>query len=190
VTLGQHSSSPACTALSTALRSAGRVAFLLHDSRFRRLPLHRTEARRVHLHTGAVRSRRSFPRPQRFPLTRIPLRGPWSSPGASLTSKPANFTRSALQLRYPPPVCPGGRRHPSLRPVALLPIRNSDRASSLHSPFGNFRSLGIKAFDWLPGLPARLPNPPDFRSLPAAAYFYLAADRRSRSATFPEACCS
>jgi len=42
-TLGQHSSSPACTALSTALRRAGHVASLLHDSRFRRLPLHRLE---------------------------------------------------------------------------------------------------------------------------------------------------
>jgi len=35
-----------------------------------------------------------------------------------------------------------------------------------------------------------LPNPPDLRSLPAAAYFYSAADHCSRSATFPEACCS
>jgi hypothetical protein len=190
VTLGQHSSSPACTALSIALRSAGRVAPLLHDSRFRRLPLHRLEARRVHLHNGTVHSRRGFPRPQRFPLTRIPFRGPWSSPDASLTYKPANITRSALQLRYLPLVCPSRRRHPRLRPVALLPVRSSGRAPNLHSPCGNFRSLGIKAFDWLPGLPVRLPDSPDLRSLPAAAYLYLAADRRSRSATFPEACCS
>ena len=35
-------------------------------------------------------------------------------------------------------------------------------------PFGNFRSLRIKAFDWLPGLPVRLPDAPDFRSLPKA----------------------
>ena len=190
MTLGQHSSSPACTALSIALSSAGRVASQLHDSRFRRLPLHRGVARRVHLHNGTVHSRRSFPRPQRFPLTRIPFRGPWSSPNASLNHKPANLTRSAFQLRYLPPVCPGGRRHPRLRPVALLPIRSSGRAANLHSSYRSFRSLGIIAFDWLPGLPVRLPNPPDLRSLPAAAYLYLAADHCSRSATFPEACCS
>jgi hypothetical protein len=60
----------------------------------------------LQLRNGTVHSRRSFPRPQRFPLTRIPFRGPWSSPDASLTHKPANFTRrpfrSATARRFAP----------------------------------------------------------------------------------------
>jgi hypothetical protein len=40
--------------------------------------------------------------------------------------------------------------------------------AQLPLPFGTFVSLRIKAFDW-PGHPAaRLPIPPDLRSLPAA----------------------
>jgi hypothetical protein len=125
----------------------------------------------VHLHNGTVRSRRRFPRPQRFPLTRIPFRGQRFPPVASLTYKPANFTRSIFRLRDLPPVRPSGRRHPRLRPVALLPIRSSSRAANLHSPSGVFRSLWIKAFNWLPGLPVHLPDSPDLRSLPAALPF-------------------
>jgi hypothetical protein len=142
VTSGQHRSSPACTALSIVLRSAGRFASRLHENRFRRLPLHRLEARRVHLHNRTVCSRRRFPRPQRFPLTRIPFRGQRSPPDASLTHDPANFTRSAFWLRDPPLVRPSGRRHPRLRPVALLPVRSSGRAANLHSPLGVFARYG------------------------------------------------
>jgi hypothetical protein len=51
--------------------------------------------------------------------------------------------------------------------------------------------LGIKAFNGRCCRPVRLPNPPDFRSLPAAGSITrLATDHRPRSATFPEACCS
>ena len=76
-------------------------------------------------------------------------------------------------------------------PVALLPVRSSGRASNLHSPSGVFGSLWIKAFDWLPDLPVHLPDLPDLRSLPAAVLSLVAAaDHSSRSATFPEACCS
>lgn len=64
---------------------------------------------------------------------------------------PANFTRSALRLRDPPPVRPSGGRHPRLRPVALLPVRSSGRAASLHSPSGVFAPSGSKRS---PGYPA------------------------------------
>ena len=58
-------------------------------------------------------------------------------------------------------------------------------------PFGAVAPLRIKAFYRFRCLSARLPNPPDSLSLPAAGSFSSrAADQRSWFATFPEACCS
>jgi len=58
-------------------------------------------------------------------------------------------------------------------------------------PSGTFTSLGIEAFNRFRRQSARLPNPPDSLSLPAAGPFSItAADQRSWVATFPEACCS
>ncbi len=79
----------------------------------------------------------------------------------------------------------------SLQPVACswpCPDRLSTR---LPLPFGTFTSLRIKAFRQFPA------NPPTFRLRPMplaphSRYLLLVteADQRSRSATFPEACCS
>ncbi len=171
MTLGQHRSSPACTALSMALGRAGRVAFPLHDNRFRRLSLHRLKARRITLPDGTVRSRRRFPRPQRFPLTRIPFRGYWSPPDASLTCKSANFTRSVFWLRYLPLVCPSGRRHPRLKPVALLPICFSGRAANLHSPAGVFAPFGSKRSTGYPAFRSTFQIRPIFVRSPQPFYF-------------------
>ena len=62
------------------------------------------------------------------------------------------------------------------------------RRGRLHSPpplpFGTFNSLRIKVFSGNSSPPARLPVPPDLRSLPAAVLSLVpAADHRSRSAT-------
>ena len=58
-------------------------------------------------------------------------------------------------------------------------------------PSGTFTSLGIKAFNRVCCLPVRLTNPPDSsRSPPPVLMKVWAADHRSRSATFPPACCS
>jgi len=60
----------------------------------------------------------------------------------------------------------------ALRFARLLPL------SPL--PSGTFTALGIKAFNRFRRLTARLPNPPDFLSLPATVLFLvLAADHRS-----------
>jgi hypothetical protein len=59
-------------------------------------------------------------------------------------------------------------------------------------PFRALTPVRIQAFSRFHCPPARLPNPPDLLSLPAALCCFKtqAADHRSRSATFPEACCS
>jgi hypothetical protein len=78
-------------------------------------------------------------------------------------------------------------------PVAASPNSPADCASCLHSPPGLLPPSGSKRSAGFAACQARLPNPPDFLSLPAARVLsldFLAADHRSRSATFPEACCS
>jgi hypothetical protein len=78
-------------------------------------------------------------------------------------------------------------------PVAASPNSPADCASRLHSPPGLLPPSGLKCSAGFAACQARLPNPPDFLSLPAARFLsldFLAADHRSRSATFPEACCS
>ena len=78
-------------------------------------------------------------------------------------------------------------------PVAASPNSLTDCTLRLHSPPGNLPPSGSKRSAEFAACQARLPNPPDFLSLPAARVLsldFLAADHRSRSATFPEACCS
>ena len=78
-------------------------------------------------------------------------------------------------------------------PVAASPHSPAGCASCLHSPPGLLPPSGSKRSAEFAARQARLPNPPDFLSLPAARFLsldFLAADHRSWSATFPEACCS
>jgi hypothetical protein len=79
----------------------------------------------------------------------------------------------------------------SLEPVAVLSRRLARLLPLPPLPSGTFASLGIEVFNRFRRFAARLPNPPDFLSLPATVLFLvLAADHRSWIATFPEACCS
>jgi hypothetical protein len=104
-------------------------------------------------------------------VSKPPSRGQSSWPATSLpTARPhCPFGSSAPP---PPPVCPGwtavslpqSRCSASVRFVRLL----------LRSPLPSrtVTSLGIKAFNRFGYQTARLPNPPDFLSLPAALIYY------------------
>ena len=151
-------------------------------SRDRSLPAHRS--------LSSQRSRplvTAFPSPATAaPSLEPPFRGQWSRPATSVTSRLASTPGppSAPQL---PPVCPGGgwllasgpwRFHAPVRQAASsasTPLRDSylprDRSVQQIPPPGNS-----------PSEPARFPLAPRRRSIAR-----LAADQRSKSATFPEA---
>jgi hypothetical protein len=85
------------------------------------------------------------------PPTRFPARSAFGSPASA--GLPQSRAASSLQAR-----CVSTRRLARLLPLSPLPS-------------GIFASLGIEAFNRFRCLAARLPNPPDFLSLPAAFYF-------------------
>jgi hypothetical protein len=112
-------------------------------------------------------------------------------PDLLLRSLAAGLTaRSAIRLRYRFRFAPSSAASSLLaRCSSILPLDWPLLRSPL--PFGAFTPLRIKAFYRSRCLSARLPNPPDSLSLPAAGSFSsAAADQRSWFATFPEACCS
>jgi len=63
---------------------------------------------------------------------------------------------------------PRSRQLLRLQPVAIPRAGSLDCFRCLHSPSGTLTSLGIEAFNSFRRLAARLPNPPDFLSLPAS----------------------
>src|ERR1019366_3233914 len=104
---------------------------------------------------------------------------------APLPVRPFRSATNAGSPRPRPPHC--------FWPVAASPNSPAGCASCLHSPLGLLPPSGSKRSAEFAACQARLPNPPDFLSLPAARLLSLdisATDHRSRSATFPEACCS
>ena len=108
----------------------------------------------------------------------------------------ASAARSAFRLRYPIRLAPVWAASLLLARCSLHDLLE-DRASSLHSPLGlllpagSKRSAGFAAFR-----PAFRTRPISLRSPPPVSIYCLtstsvsAADHRSRSATFSEACCS
>jgi len=99
-----------------------------------------------------------------------------SIPGSKLptchfASQPAGSSaRSAFLLRYRIRFAPA--------PATSLLQARCNLADPLDGlrlqpplPFGTFASLRIKAFSQICRLSARLPNPPDFLSLPAAGFY-------------------
>ena len=117
-----------------------------------------------------------------------------NGPGLLLRSLlPGSTARSALLLRYRNAGSPRLRPPHRFWPVTASPNSPAGCASCLHSPPGLLPPSGSKRSAEFAACQARLPNPPDFLSLPAARFLsldFLAADHRSRSAPFPEACCS
>jgi hypothetical protein len=97
-----------------------------------------------------------------------------------------------LPAPLPDPVCTRLRHLPRGMPVAASPSSATDCFSGLHSPSGVLPPSGSKRSTGPAASSTRLPNPPDFLSLPAAVSItrVQAADHRSWSATFPVACCS
>ena len=140
---------------------------------------------------GTGCSCRPFAHLQRPPLSRKPFQGQSSWPVTSPLDQPV-----PLPVR---PFCSAtGSGSPRSPAASLLLARCSIsgqpylRFLQPPLPFGNFASLGIKAFNWTRRSPARLPNPPDaVRSpQPLSITSFPTADHRSRPATFSEACCS
>ena len=103
-------------------------------------------------------------------LSRSPFQGQRSQPDPSLPHqslpRPVRLFGSATNSGSP-------RNRPLLRlePVAASSTGSARRFLCLHSPSGCFASFRIKAFSRIRCLPARLPNPPDLRSLPAAVFY-------------------
>ena len=138
-------SPPACTALSYAIKSAGRFVCRLPHGRFRHprdqclqarrlLPLSRDRATR----NGLLLARNGY----RLSAT--------STPGSKLLAChfapfqvwfPCPFGFSAL---LPHPGLPRSRPLQRLRPVALLPPGLADRFHRLHSPPGLLHPSGSK----------------------------------------------
>jgi hypothetical protein len=134
----------------------------------------------------------AFPSPATTPACAKPI------PGSKVLA--CYFAPCYLALLPVRPFCSATHAgSPRLRPlhrfwpVAASPNNPADCASCLHSPPGLLPPSGSKRSAGFAACQARLPNPPDFLSLPAARFLsldFLAADHRSWSATFPEACCS
>ena len=182
-------SPPACTALSTAIESAGRFASLLPEGRFRR-PQDQCFQRAATFSRSGPVARNGLS----LACNGSRFRGLHSRvnvPGLLLRVQAERF-RSPFGLSAPPPipVRPGSGRLIASGPLPL-PLRLDLPLPRPPLPFGTFTSLRIKAFYRICCQSARLPNPPDLLSLPAAVSITSSAsDQRSRFATFPEACCS
>jgi hypothetical protein len=134
----------------------------------------------------------AFPSPATTPACAKPI------PGSKVPT--CYFAPCYLALLPVRPFCsttnagsPRLRPLPRFWPVAASPNNPAGCAFCLHSPPGLLPPSGSKRSAEFAARQARLPNPPDFLSLPAARFLsldFLAADHRSWSATFPEACCS
>ena len=108
-----------------------------------------------------------------------------------------------LHQLFPPPVrlfgsttldrfAPGSGPLHCLKPVAASTAGSLNRAANLHSPSGFLGPSGSKrSTDFAAHRPAFRIRPISSRSPPPFSIASVsAADHRSRSATFPEACCS
>jgi len=99
-----------------------------------------------------------------------------SIPGSKLlayrfASQPTGSTaRSARLLRYRIRFAPSSAASSLLARCSFTSQLDGPRHQP-PLPFGNFTSRRIKAFNWYCGLSARLPNPPDFLSLPATGFY-------------------
>jgi hypothetical protein len=137
----QPCSPRACTALNTAVRSSGRSALPLPESRFRLPPDQRFQARRS---LSSDRSR-SLATAFRSPATVSDFSDPIPGstfPACRFATRPIASTarsafRSATDSRSRPKPATS-----TLRPVAASTISLACRCSGLHSPSGPLRPSG------------------------------------------------
>jgi len=166
----QPCSPPACTVLNIANESSRRFASLLPVNRLLRFTdrCFKTRRRLFSRSGPDARSGLSLARNGCFFRS---LHSEVNVPGLLLRFQlAASAARSTLLLRYPLPVSPGGGGLIASGPLQFpRPIQKLRLQPPL--PFGNFTSLGIKAFCRISNLSARLPNPPDLPSLPAAGFY-------------------
>ena len=140
---------------------------------------------------GAECSLRPFTRPGRLRLSTPPPRGQSSRPATSHSATCVPAARSVLQLRYPGRFAPTRAASlPRARCHFLAACYRSSRRPLL--PFGEFIPLGITARPIVQPVspPAGLARSPLTPRSPLCRKTSKAADHRSWSATFPEACCS
>ena len=181
---------PVYSPLSSANRSAGRFAFLLPSDRF---PDPRINASRLAAYLSPARGR-SLATAFRSPATAALFRAP--IPGLTLPAYRFAFQPDVSAARSAFCSAAVYGLHPSAAASSLRPVAASasclTSGSTVSTPLQDvFASLRIKAFYRFCCPSTRLPNPPDLRSLPAAVSITSSAsDHRSRSATFPVACCS
>ena len=131
----------------------------------------------------------AFPSPATAPAFTAPIPGSMVPACYFAPSLAASRARSASDSatgpglpRFRPPHRSGPLRLPRPRARLRLPPP---------LPFGTFTSLRIKAFNRICRPPTRLPTRPiSVRSPQPFLLLGSATDHRSRSATFPEACCS
>jgi hypothetical protein len=140
---------------------------------------------------GTGRSYRPFARLQQVALSRAPFQGQCSRPDPSLPCQllPLPVRPSAP---LPIPVRPKIGRFNASRPLQLPQPAWPAAGSSLHSPSGFLRPSGSKrSAESAACQPAFRVRPISVRSPPPSSITrFSAADHRSRSATFSEACCS
>jgi len=108
----------------------------------------------------------AFPSPaMASPSQRTPFRGQWSRPATSRS--PSSLYRPVRpSAPLPLPVCPDQGNFFASGPLRLnSPARLA--ASPASTPLWDFSSLGIEVFNRFRRHSARLPDPPDFLSLPA-----------------------
>ena len=138
-------SPPACTALSFAIKSAGRFACRLPYRRFNanRINASRHAACCLFLGTGSLAT--AFRSPTTAVTSRRPpFQGQRFQPATSHPSRPGFRTRSALQLHYRPLDCPGCGRFTVAGPLHFHPSGSACRAHRLHSPPGLLPPSGSK----------------------------------------------
>ena len=93
-------------------------------------------------------------------------------PAYHFASRPAaSATRSAFQLRYQNRFAPISAASQLLARCSFTDSLDRPRIQP-PLPSGSLTSLEIKAFNWSCSLSIRLPEPPDFLSLPAAVFYY------------------
>ena len=91
----------------------------------------------------------------------------------------------------PEPVCPNPRGFLASGPLRCPPANSSGCSPRLHSPPGVFAPSGSKRSTGVAAVRSAFRIRPIFaRSPPPLLLLVWASDHRSRSATFPEACCS